>query len=356
MTHEFKEIITSYYVAKQQGIPAVMATVVDVEGSSYRRPGVGMLILKNGKTIGAVSGGCVEKEVLRQAQSVFDTGEPKIMTYDGKYRLGCEGLLYILIETFEINTAGIESIQKHLESRIPFDIKSWYSKTDDRNTNMGSIVVFENSKTFFFSDPIDELSMNQHPDSECFFREMKPCFRLIIIGAEHDAVQLCTIASAMGWEVEVICSPKNPKYLEDFPGAQKVIPMGHEELSILNDDDQTAIILMTHNFAKDLLYLQAIKDVQVSYIGLLGPARRREKLLSAFIEYYPEVTDDFMETIHGPAGLNLGAETPQEIAVAIIAEILSVVRNQKPIPLQDKKGAIHDDPKRKNLKTINVKS
>ncbi|WP_109300045.1 XdhC family protein [Aquimarina sp. AU474] len=355
MTHEFKEIIASYAVAKQQGIPAVMATVVDVEGSSYRRPGVGMLILKNGKTIGAVSGGCVEKEVLRQAQTVFDSGSPKVMTYDGKYRLGCEGLLYILIETFEINNAGIESIQKHLELRIPFDIKSFYSKIDDHNSNMGSVVVFEKSNTFFFSDQVDQVSFPQHTDTECFFREMKPCFRLIIIGAEHDAAQLCTLASVMGWEVEVICSPKAPKNLEDFPGAKEVTPVSHEELRITNDDDQTAIVLMTHNFAKDLLYLQAIKDVNVSYIGLLGPARRREKLLSAFIEYYPEVTAEFIEIIHGPAGLNLGAETPQEIAIAIIAEILSVIRDQDPIPLQDKKGAIHDDSKRKSIKTIHVK-
>ena len=124
MTHEFKEIIESYLVAKQQGIPAVMATVVDVEGSSYRRPGVGMLLLQNGVTKGAVSGGCVEKEVFRQAQSVFETGVPKIMTYDGKYRLGCEGLLYILIETFDINEEIILTIREKLKySNVPDPLK-----------------------------------------------------------------------------------------------------------------------------------------------------------------------------------------------------------------------------------------
>ncbi len=354
MTHEFKEIIKSYALAKQQGISAVMATVVDVEGSSYRRPGVGMLILKNGVTKGAVSGGCVEKEVFRQAQSVFDTGVPKIMTYDGKYRLGCEGLLYILIETFDISEDGIITIEEKLTSREPFEIVSFYSKTETSN-GFGSVVRFEDSKKFPFSDKID-VESSQVTEQECFQRKMQPCFRLVVIGTEHDAVKLCQLASTTGWEIEVIGSPKNPKRPADFPGANKVLNYDPDNLKIEQVDKQTAFILMTHNFAKDLLYLQAIKDFNPVYIGLLGPARRREKLLSAFIDYHPEVSDEFLDSIHGPAGLNLGAETPEEIAISIIAEILSVVRNQEPIPLQDKTGAIHDDPKRKNINAAYTKS
>lgn len=351
MTHEFKEIIESYHKAKQQDVPAVMATVVDVEGSSYRRPGVGMLILQNGKMTGAVSGGCVEKEVLRQSQSVFVSGKSKMMTYDGKYRLGCEGLLYILIETFDISFIGIETIQKHLKSRVPFEIKSWYSKTGEMTSTMGSIVQFKGNQTFSFSQ---EIEPNDSLDD--FIREIQPCFRLIIIGIEHDAIQLCQLASATGWEVDIVGSPQHLKRLEDFPGAKEVIHSAPEDLSIDHIDDQTAIVLMSHNFAKDLLYLQALKETRPVYIGLLGPAQRREKLLSAFIEYFPEVTDRFLDGIHGPAGLNLGAETPQEIAISIIAEILSVIRGQNPIPLQEKKGAIHDDPKRKKINAISAKT
>ncbi|MEW7291754.1 XdhC family protein [Aquimarina sp. 2304DJ70-9] len=349
MTHEFKEIIESYTIARQQGIPAVMATVVDVEGSSYRRPGVGMLILQNGITKGAVSGGCVEKEVFRQSQSVFTTGIPKIMTYDGKYRLGCEGVLYILIETFDINEDVISAIKQQLASRKPFEITSFYHKTDQDCNEMGSVVRFNGGREFAFSDTLDLKRKPCDSTSQSFKREMQPCFRLIIIGTEHDAGNLCQLASATGWEIEIIGSPKNPKRLEEFPGANKVVNSAPENLRLDHVDDQTAVVLMTHNFAKDLLYLQAIKDLKPVYIGLLGPARRREKLLSAFIEYYPEVTDEFMDSIHGPAGLNLGAETPQEIAISIIAEILSVCRGQNPIPLQEKDGAIHDDPKRKSI-------
>ncbi len=350
MTHEFKEIITSYEKARQQGILAVMATVVDVEGSSYRRPGVGMLILQNGVAKGAVSGGCVEKEVLRQSQSVFQSGIPKIMTYDGKYRLGCEGILYILIEPFDIDETVIDSIKKHLSSRKPFEITSYFSKTET-NKNMGSVIQFEEEQKISFSS-----NLPQTTTLPCFQRIMEPCFRLIIIGAEHDAVVLCQLASVTGWEIEVVSTPQSPKQLKEFPGANKIHNCGPEDVKLDHVDDQTAIILMTHNFAKDVLYLQALKEYNPIYIGLLGPARRREKLISAFIEYHPEISEEFLDILHGPAGLNLGAETPQEIAIAIIAEILSVIRNQKPIPLQDKKGAIHDDVKRKHLNVLSNKT
>lgn len=350
MTHEFKEIIEGYQKAKQLEIPAVIATVVDVEGSSYRRPGVGMLILQNGKVTGAVSGGCVEKEVLRQAQSVFVSGKPKIMTYDGKYRLGCEGLLYILIEKLEADIHTIEEIQKHLTLRISFEINSWYSKTECNSPTMGSVIKFKNGNQFSFSE-INQPNLAL----DVFKREIQPCFRLFIIGVEHDTAELCKLASATGWEVIIIGSPKNPKEPEDFPGAQEVLLSTPENLNIGCLDDQTAVVLMTHNFAKDLLYLQAIKDTMPAYIGLLGPAKRREKILSAFIEYFPEVPDSFLDSIHGPAGLNLGAETPQEIAISIIAEILSVIRNQNPIPLQEKKGAIHTISNQKMMNATSVK-
>ena len=103
MTHEFKQIVEATLLNQTSNIKSVLATVVDLDGSSYRHPGVRMLLSSNGDMVGAVSGGCVEKEVLQRAQSVFKTGKSKIMTYDGRYRLGCEGVLYILLEPFEVS-------------------------------------------------------------------------------------------------------------------------------------------------------------------------------------------------------------------------------------------------------------
>ncbi|NER11860.1 XshC-Cox1-family protein [Leptobacterium flavescens] len=339
MTHELKKIIEAFIHAEKNKLKAVLATVVDLDGSSYRRPGVRMLIQENGKMIGAVSGGCVEKEVLRQSQEVFKTGHSKLMTYDGRYRLGCEGILYILIEPFQPETALIEAFHKCIEERRSFEVISRYKKKEGIEPGLGSEIRFSEKESFPFSGTT--VTPEAEGSLSVFSQEMPPCFKLVIVGAEHDAVQLCLFASFSGWEVSVISSPSDPKTLANFPGATKIYSVAAEEMDVSLIDGQTAVVLMTHNFANDLKYLLRFKDTDPAYIGLLGPAHRREKLLNQFLEYCPEISDQFLDRIHGPAGINIGAETPQEIAVSIIAEILSVVREQEPMPLHKKMGGIH---------------
>ena len=114
------------------------------------------------------------------------------------------------------------------------------------------------------------------------------------------------------------------------------------QIPLTEVDEQTAIILMNHSYSKDLKYLLTLKHLKPIYLGLLGPHKRREKLFSELMELSPEITYDFLDSIHGPAGLNIGAETPQEIAIAIVAEILSVIREQEPMLLKNKETGIHD--------------
>lgn len=335
MTHEFKTIVESYLLAKKQGLSSVLVTVVDLEGSSYRKPGVRMLILENEKMIGAVSGGCVEKDILRQSESVFKTGKVKMMTYDGRYRLGCEGILYILIEPFNPEKAFFNAFQNCLNDRDSFIIKSYYSKEIGENESIGSIVFFKNKS---YSISKDFKIKN---DLLVFDETLKPCFKLMIFGAEHDAVQLCKLAHYSGWEVTVISGPLESKTISDFPGATTFFSVSPDTLELDSIDSQTAVILMTHNFSNDLKYLLELKDSKPAYLGILGPSKRREKLLSQFLEYCPEVDEAFIEDINAPAGLNIGAETQQEIAISIVSEILSIVRHQEPKSLKEKVGRIH---------------
>lgn len=338
MTHELKKIIQNYVEAQKKGNRCVLATVVALEGSSYRRPGVRMLIDELGNMTGAVSGGCVEKEVLRQSETVFFDGTAKIVTYDGRYRLGCEGILYILVEPFNPDTGSIKAIFQEIKSRRPFKLISYFS-LESNNTPMGSVITFENGETIPFSDGflVEKTASLKH-----FSQKLTPCFKLMIAGAEHDAVQLCAAASLLGWEVTVIASPKDPKTLLNFPGAEEVLHVFPEDFASGGVDAETAVILMNHNYVTDLKFLIALKDVKPAYIGLLGPAKRREKLLNEFMEYVTEPDDAFLECIYGPAGLNLGAETPQEIAVSILSEILAVLRKQEPFSLKEKRDGIHD--------------
>ena len=335
MTHEFKRIVEAYQSASEKGIKTVLATVVALDGSSYRKPGVRMLLLESGKMIGAVSGGCVEKEILLQSKSVFDTSIPKVMTYDGRYRLGCEGVLYILIEPFNLSPLFIDTFSKAIKNRFNFKISSFFKKEEITELGLGTRVQFQDTTL-----PVS-LKYAINPELKVFEERMTPCFKLLIIGAEHDAVLLCSFASMMGWEVAVIVHPLEDKNALDFPGVTDFQISTPEAYQPINLDNQTAVVLMNHSYSKDLLFLIALKDTKPVYIGVLGPANRREKLFDELMERVPDLSDSFLKKIYGPSGLNIGSITPQEIVISILAEILSVVRNEIPIFLKDKTKGIH---------------
>ena len=334
MTHEFKKIIAAYKEQHTMGVTCVLASVVGLEGSSYRRPGVRMLLAANGKIVGAVSGGCVEKEIAVQAVSVFKTGIPKVITYDGRYRLGCEGILQILIEPFAPTEEGLHKIETILRSRDYLEIHSYYLPEFKENSVFGSTVVLAEEQIPLGNTLVDPK------DLDCFKQKLAPCLRLLIIGGEHDAVKLCEFATLTGWEVTVVVDPRDAKHISDFPGAIKLIETDAAALEV-SIDKQTAVVLMSHSFSKDLSYLIKLKDCFPAYFGLLGPAKRRENLFAELWEQQPNISEDFMSQIKGPAGLDLGAETPEEICLSILSEILTVIRRKDAKPLLQKKDRIH---------------
>ena len=331
MTHEFKDIITQAIVNQERGLKSVLATVVYLEGSSYRKPGVRMLISEDLKMTGAVSGGCVEAEVRRQAKYVFKNGKSKMMTYDGRYRLGCEGTLYILLELITITEAFTTVFKKTLDSRKPFIIDSYFSKQNDAIGKYGSIFKLENDYTYSFNKTINAEGLQR------FSQTLDPSPRLIIIGAEHDAVKLCKMASLLGWEIDIIASINDPKQRSDFPGATSVID-STPELIDLNIDGETIVVIMTHNYALDLKYLLRLAEEKAKYIGVLGSVKRRERLLNDLLDHKEELNEAFLDRIYSPAGLNIGAITPEEIALSILSEILAVVRNTNPTSLRTLSG------------------
>jgi xanthine/CO dehydrogenase XdhC/CoxF family maturation factor len=336
LTHEFKDIVYQAKENQNKGIKNVLATIVDLDGSSYRKPGVRMLLSSDGKMVGAVSGGCVEKEVQRRAQSVFESGSAKIMTYDGRYRLGCEGILYILLEPFHISEEFLQDFEMCLNNRDSFKIESSYKKEDEYVGNIGSLIYLKNS-SYHFSPTFDKNTFDNH---NIFKQALQPRFRLLIIGGEHDAVKLCSSASLLGWEVDVITSEKDPKLISDFPGANSVIGIS-PELAELTIDTNTAVVLMNHNYVKDLKYLLKLESLKPFYIGILGSAKRREQLQNELFHYAPELSEEFLDTIYSPAGLNIGAITPEEIAISIISEILAETRKKTPVSLRTLTGKIH---------------
>lgn len=320
MIHELKEIVEKAHSCYRDWERCVLATVVALDGSSYRKPGVRMLITRSGEMVGAVSGGCVEKNVQQRAQEVFETGEPLVMTYDGRFRLGCEGILYILLEPFEVNEALYKAFHQHLEQRLPVQLSSYYQKEDQAKGPFGTLIKLQGTeRSFTECTPVAEGCL-------AFEQELEPFFKLVLLGAEHDAVKLCTMASKLGWEVEVYSGWRNPKEPKDFPEASAVHAISPEMLDASAFDNRTAVVLMTHNYALDLKYLLQLQKAEMAYLGVLGSGRRSDQLRAELFEY----TEAFdLAEFHGPLGLDIGAQTPEEIAVSIIAEILSVTRNKE---------------------------
>jgi xanthine dehydrogenase accessory factor len=337
MTHEIQLLFQTLKSWQKIGKKAVFISVVALEGSSYRRPGVCMIMSPDGERIGAVSGGCVETEIERQAQRVFQTGKAKVMVYDGRFRIGCEGIIHILIEPVFLSDELFSAFEKQVENRQSFRMEAWFYREVGEYDNVGTMVVLDGKKyPLNPSFKIDRLAQQ-----ECFSQTLKPLFQLHIFGAEHDAVQLCQAAKLLGWNVTVVASPDESKSCDFFPGANSLISPTFDTIDTSEIDEQTAVVIITHSFNKDVQYLMALKDTNPAYLGLLGSNNRRERVLSMLLDYMPDISTDFLEQIHSPAGINIGAESASEIAVSILAEILGVVRNKKPEELRNIVGSIH---------------
>jgi len=338
MTHEIKILFQTLKTWQQIGKKAVFVSVVALQGSSYRRPGVRMIISDTGDSVGAVSGGCVEKEIERQAQSVFRTGKSKIITYDGTFRIGCEGIIHILIEPVFISDELFNDFESTLKSRQKFRMDTYFYQSVGEFQNTGTLISLKD-KTYSLNP---SFTPEEIENQKCFSQTFNPLFQLYIFGAEHDAVQLSQAAKLLGWEVTVVASADESKSCDYFPGASALITPSFNNIDTSVFDEQTAVVLMTHSFNKDVQYLLALKNSKPAYMGIIGPVKRRERVLSMLLDYDPDISLKFLEQIHGPVGINIGAESASEIAVSIIAEILSVRRNQTPMALKDKTTGIHD--------------
>ncbi len=328
MMFEFIQIVNKAFELNQKGIACALVSLVTVEGSSYRKEGVRMLFDEHMNAVGAISGGCVEKEIISRGQKVFDTDQSLIISYDGRYRLGCEGTLYILIEKFEPSNGFMRAFETACINRLPIVLTSHFKQANDTFGNFGTIMTVNGQEYSMARNEIDQSNM-------IFRQRILPRFRLIIFGAEHDASKLCLQASLLGWEVIVICSEKKQINLNDFSSARELIFTNPESFDYEKVDDQTAVVLMTHNFGWDFRYLSQLRNLTVPYIGVLGSAKRNNQLQDTLLENHPDIDYDFLDSIYGPAGLNIGAVTPEEISISILSEIITLTRQKSPQSMRE---------------------
>jgi len=363
---EITDILNAYYHAKKQGKKVALATVVKVDGSSYRRPGARMLITEDGLLTGAISGGCLEGDALKKALSAIHQQENKLVTYDttdeddAKFgvQLGCNGIVHILFEPInhleENNPIKIlELLKGERKNAVIVTLFSLRSKTQ-----LGTKSIFRDGniqanlpstlKSEILSDA--QTALNQKVSEfksygyeneliDGFIEFIKPPISLVIAGAGNDAQPLTAIAHLMGWQVTIADGRPTHATLQRFPDAKVLVAKPAQLLHQLNIDGQTAIVLMTHNYNYDTELLGLLLKADVPYIGTLGPKKKLLRMLDE-LEMNNEAN---RSRIHGPVGLDIGAETAEEIAISIVAEIKSTLSGATGNSLKEKKQAIHAD-------------
>jgi xanthine/CO dehydrogenase XdhC/CoxF family maturation factor len=369
---ELQEIVNAFDKAVAAGRQTALATVVLVEGSSYRRAGARMLITEDGQLTGAISGGCLEGDALRKARLVMAQNKPMLVTYDtmddddAKFGvgLGCNGIIHILIEPIfpENNEGPINFFKLFLSKREPVVLLTLFTLNNRQAAQPGTCLLLTKDEKFTGSFPDDEIKPDLLADARyvlkngnsvtktyvysngltCFIELLHPAVSLVIFGAGNDAIPLVQIAAILGWHITLVDGRANYAVPERFPLAKKIIITKPDTaLSQIVADSRTVFVLMTHNYNYDLAILRQLLPMEPVYLAALGPKKRLARMLDEIREDGMDITERHLKSVYGPAGLDIGSENADEIALSIIAEIQSVLNKRQGISLREK-AVVHD--------------
>lgn len=364
---EINDIIQAYQNAKAANKKTALATVVKVEGSSYRQPGARMLVTEDGELTGAISGGCLEGDALKKALLAIHQQQNKLITYDTSneedsdfgVQLGCNGIVHILFEFIDYDqNHAVDLLIRAAEERRDSVLTCLFS-LERGQTQIGTILFYSQHTVWPKSHHLDHLIqdvekvfesrlsavksiVHENVSCEALIEYLPPAISLVIAGAGNDVKPLVEIASVMGWETTVGEGRVSHATEKRFPLAKTVKVVGAEDfLNEIVVDEYTFVVLMTHNYRYDLTVLKNMLSRDNRYIGVLGPKSKLNRMLSDLAEENTEVSEEQMQRIYGPVGLDIGAETSEEIALSVAAEIKAVLEGKKGNSLRYKKDKIH---------------
>lgn len=341
------------------GRPFAMATIVATSGSTYRHPGARLVVREDGTWTGNLSGGCLEGEIVDVAQRVIDSRATEQVRYDltaddeaiWGWGLGCNGTLDVLVEPDDRAARTTKLLRRGQATGRPFTLVTPLADVDAVTT-----LVLEDgtvdgdpalaSGTDAGALPRAGSRVAERAGLQVFVEELSPPLKLIVCGAGHDAQPLVRQAAMLGWEVTVVDDRSRFLTEERLPEASALVHAEpRDAATAATADDLAHVVVMSHNFLRDADYLVSFLGSGVAYLGMLGPRRRLRRLLDHVAEQDGmEPSEHDLEVIHGPAGLDLGAEGPEEIAWAICAEILAVSRGRSGEPLRRREEPIHGRP------------
>ena len=360
---ELNDIIRAYENAAATNKQMALVTVVRVEGSSYRRPGARMLVTEDGEITGAISGGCLEGDALKKARLAMHQGRNKLEVYDTTdeadarlgVQLGCNGTVYILFEPLSTDDQGnpvhlLKQVAAKRtasvlltvfnESRVAVQRGTRYLIGDGHPQNNGEIPVLEEGFRALEAGSSRTASLGQ---DTVLAQYIPPTPRLLIAGAGNDAQPLVEMASLLGWETVVIDGRPDYATRLRFPGAGEIVVTRPDAyVKTLGKDPRTALVLMTHHYEYDREALREAAATGCQYIGLLGPRMKLHRMLEDLKDGGMVDTDSLEKRVFSPVGLDIGAETAEEIALAILAEIQAVFSSREGLPLKNRTSAIHN--------------
>ena len=365
------DVLNAISDLKEQGRPMALATIISVSGSTYRRPGARLLVPDEGASVGNLSGGCLEGEVEGLGRGVMASGESSLALYDltaddeviWGWGLGCNGAIEVFVEPAERAAEIADTLRDAIENERAVAIATVLTSSS-QTVSVGARLLVRPNEDRRGSTGVtaldDELEVRAREallsgrteavtvavsgyEVRAFIESVLPPLRLLVCGAGHDAIPVVKLASELGWRTVVVDDRGEFLDRARFPGAGELVEAQPLEAAAKAGSDRRCYALvMSHNYVRDRDYLKSFLASDVSYIGMLGPQPRTERLLADLATEGIEPSSDRLSVIHGPAGLDLGSEGPEEIAVAVVAEILAVARAREGGYLRDRSGTIHD--------------
>ena len=369
---ELTDILAAIESLSSRGEELALATIVAVKGSTYRRPGARLLVSMEGELVGNLSGGCLESDVADVARIVMKDGLARIASWDltaddeevWGLGLGCNGAIEVFVEPASKAAEVAGALRMALEEERPVSVTTVLESSvpgieqGDRlvvrldgstEGSLGDAAVDATAKwaaRSLLGAERSEVRTFRAASGEvrAFIDVLEPPLRLVICGAGHDAAPVVRAAAGLGWSP--IVADDRPALLttDRFPEAAGFVELERpdEVAKKAPLDERTHVVVMTHNFLRDKDYLRALLSSPVGFIAMLGPAGRTQRMLLELRDEGVTIGNEQLDRIRAPAGLDLGAEGPEEIAAAIVAEIVATKRGRSGGFLRDRKGPIHE--------------
>jgi xanthine/CO dehydrogenase XdhC/CoxF family maturation factor len=374
VSSEISDVLEAIETLSERGEKMALATVVGVRGSTYRRPGARMLVRDGGELIGNISGGCIDGDVQELAKEVMGGGKARLVDFDltaddeavWGWGLGCNGAVELFVEpaekAFEVAGDLRRALVEEREVSVVTVIESSVDGVERgsrlivhpggrREKTLGTIEVDDVATAAAVEALAKDRSLKQDLEVAggvitAFIEVLEPSPRLLICGAGHDAIPVVRFAAALGWRPVVIDDRDRFLTKERFPEAVGFISLSRpiDAAEKASPDRRTYVVAMSHNYLRDKDYISSFLGTDVAYIGSLGPRKRLDSVLTDLAKEGIEPSEEDLEKIYAPAGLDIGAEGPEEVAWAIMAEVLAVRAGRGAGFLRDRTGNIHARP------------